>query len=202
MKPNAHLLKQGCPKCGYEKNALKKRLGVNEILNRFNKIFNGLYKYNLKDFQYKNIEQKIPIFCKKHGVFYKTIHQHLQGQGCPMCNSSNMESEIRLLLSNNNIIAEEQKMFEWLKYIGNLRLDFYLPEYNIAIECQGEQHFKPIEWYGGEEMLNYQKERDNIKKKLCEEHNIKIIYYSNKKFDENIITSKKLLLKNILNKNE
>lgn len=36
-------------------------------------------------------------------------------------------------------------MFEWLKYIGNLCLDFYLLEYNIDIEYQGEQHFKPID---------------------------------------------------------
>ena len=31
-----------------------------------------------------------------------------------------------------------------LRYENPLKLDFYLPEYNIAIECQGEQHFVPV----------------------------------------------------------
>ena len=29
-------------------------------------------------------------------------------------------------------------------------LDFYIPSKNIAIECQGIQHFRPIEKFGGE----------------------------------------------------
>ena len=35
-----------------------------------------------------------------------------------------------------------------------MSLDFYLPKYNMAIECQGEQHYKPIEYFGGEKEYN------------------------------------------------
>ena len=49
-----------------------------------------------------------------------------------------------------------------------MSLDFYLPEYNIAIECQGIQHFKRIEYFGGEKSFKEQKNRDTIKKELCE----------------------------------
>ena len=72
-------------------------------------------------------------------------------------------------------------MFDWLKYKNPLKLDFYLPDYNIAIECQGQQHYKPIKYFGGEEKLSIIKERDKIKKELCEKNGIKIVYYSNKK---------------------
>jgi very-short-patch-repair endonuclease len=60
-----------------------------------------------------------------------------------------------------------------------MRLDFYLPEYNVAIECQGIQHFEPIDFFGGENALKERKELDSLKKKLCDKHGIKIFYYSN-----------------------
>ncbi len=58
-------------------------------------------------------------------------------------------------------------------------LDFFLPEYGIAIECQGGQHFFPSELFGGEEEYKITIERDKAKKKLCDDHNIKILYFSN-----------------------
>ena len=43
------------------------------------------------------------------------------------------------VLEKNNIVFIEQYREKWL---SKQSLDFYLPEYNIAIECQGMQHFK------------------------------------------------------------
>ena len=54
--------------------------------------------------------------------------------------------EIRLFLSNENVKYIQQKRFSWL---GRQSLDFYLPDQNIAIECQGEQHFSPMHCFGG-----------------------------------------------------
>ena len=62
---------------------------------------------------------------------------------------------------------------------GLLRFDFYLPDYNTCIEFQGLQHFKPIDFFGGEEDFIIQQKNDNKKKEYCEKHNIplKIIKY-------------------------
>lgn len=54
--------------------------------------------------------------------------------------------------------------------------------YNIAIECQGEQHYKPVDLCGrgenwAQEMLKEQQIRDTIKQQLCEEHGILVLYY-------------------------
>lgn len=67
-----------------------------------------------------------------------------------------------------------QKKFEWL---CRQSLDFYLPDYNIAIECQGNQHFEPIEHFGGKQMLLYFKDRDYRKYTLCKTNCIIILYY-------------------------
>ena len=89
-----------------------------------------------------------------------------------------MERELRLFLNENNIEYETQKTFKWL---GKQRLDFYLPQYNIAIECQGIQHFKYKE---NSKLFNKNTyeicvKLDNIKREKCDENGVKLLYYSN-----------------------
>ena len=92
-----------------------------------------------------------------------------------------------ILCDEQNIVYERQKRFKWL---GRQSLDFYLPDYNIAIECQGIQHFKPVDFGGqGEksanELFEKNKERDDKKLKKCLSNNIEIIYViDNKKYFE------------------
>ena len=197
MRPNDHLNGQGCPICGQSNKGIKRRLQKEDILKKFNETYDSKYSYDLWDTPHKNIEEKIPILCENHGIFYKTIHQHLQGQGCPKCKSSIMENTIRDFLNKNNIKYEEQKRFDWLVYKKQMQLDFYLPEYSKAIECQGDQHYRPYEHFGGDDAFKYQKDRDITKKKLCNEHNIEILYFSYKNYGEEVITNKKKLLKKI-----
>jgi hypothetical protein len=98
--------------------------------------------------------------------------------GCPICNESKLERELAFILEEQKIVYERQKKFKWL---GKQSLDFYLPEYSHAIECQGIQHFKPIDFAGkGDEWANKAfdeiKKRDDIKLKKCLAHNIEMIY--------------------------
>lgn len=82
------------------------------------------------------------------------------------------------LLQENDIEFEYQKKFTW---IGYQSLDFYLPKYKIAIECQGRQHFISIDFFGGKKGYQEINNRDIKKKQLCEKHKIKILYYCNDK---------------------
>lgn len=61
-------------------------------------------------------------------------------------------------------------------------LDFYLPDYNLAIECQGKQHFVPVDTFGGKDGFNEIVIRDNVKKQCCDNNNIKILYYMDNKY--------------------
>ena len=72
--------------------------------------------------------------------------------------------------------------------------------HNVAIECQGLQHYKPVELFGGEVQFKKQIELDRNKKELCEKNGIKIIYYSTYQFkDSNTLSSLKKLLYEIKN---
>ena len=118
---------------------------------------------------------KVCIVCHKHGEFWQYANQHLQGRGCPHCRQSSLEKEVREFLEKENIEYVAQKRSKWL---GKQSLDFYLPKYKIAIECQGLQHFKASDYFGGEERYKKTVELDRNKRNNCELHNIKIIYYT------------------------
>lgn len=62
---------------------------------------------------------------------------------------------------------------EWL---GLQHFDIFIPELNIAIEYQGTQHQKPVEYFGGEAAFKKGQERDERKKQLCEENNCSLFY--------------------------
>lgn len=146
-------------------------------------------KYELVEFkEYKGDISEIKFYChekdkfgQEHGEFKVTYGQFLaHRQSCPKCKQSNIEEELNFNLKNINIKYEQYKTFEWLKMINKQSLDFYLTDYNIAIECQGKQHFRPISRFGGEKSFIFQLERDINKSKLCQEHGIKLIYLLSK----------------------
>lgn len=138
-------------------------------------------KYDYSKAEYINSKTKVCIMCPIHGEFWQSMSNHChktKPQGCPFCKESRLESFITLYLSNNDINFEKQKRFDWL---GRQSLDFYLPQYDIAIECQGEQHFKctKTSTFFNEEKICHTKALDIQKKKLCDENGIKLLYYSN-----------------------
>jgi len=61
------------------------------------------------------------------------------------------------------------------KWLGRQSLDVYFPEYNIGVEYQGVQHFRPVDFYGGEEKFIKQQQLDNLKRELCLLNGCKLI---------------------------
>lgn len=166
----AHMLGHGCPKCN--NSWMNRHLRVEDFINKANKIHNNQYEYFI-DNEYLVNNNLITIKCPKHGVFKQTVKKHLQGQGCPICNESHLERNVSNILTKLGINYNRYKRFKWL---GNQSLDFYLPDYNIAIECQGIQHFEPVELFGGVDGYNKTVERDENKFNLVNKHKIEMIY--------------------------
>ena len=192
--PHMHLRGQGCPKCGIENLSLTKEEFINKACEAHGD------KYDYSKVEYVNSYTKVCIICQEHGEFWQTPYTHLSGCGCPNCNSSKLESEIRLMLDEQSIKYNyRERKIPWL---NGLELDFYILDKNIAIECQGMQHFKPIEFFGGEEQFKSTIENDNTKRKLCKENGIRLLYYSNLgiEYPYKVFENKEELLKEILSK--
>ena len=60
-------------------------------------------------------------------------------------------------------------------WLGQQRLDIYLPELKLAIEHQGEQHYRPVGAFGGEQAFPRTQERDERKRTLCQEHGVTVV---------------------------
>ena len=58
---------------------------------------------------------------------------------------------------------------------GNLSYDFYLPDYNLLIECQGVQHKEWQKTWMSKERFERQLEHDRRKKEYAKQHNIKLL---------------------------
>lgn len=56
------------------------------------------------------------------------------------------------------------------KWLEKQHLDVYLPEYNIAVEYQGKQHYQAVEFFGGEDAFLKNQKRDIKKRELCIEN--------------------------------
>ena len=196
-----HLRGHDCPKCGYIQNAIKRTKPLERFIEDAKRVHGDKYDYS--ETVYVNAKQKLAIRCKKHNmVFLQKPNAHLNGNGCPICAQSRLETDVLRMLKNQGFVFEVEKTFEWLVYKGNLFLDFFLPEYSVAIECQGEQHFHACEYYGGESAYRATRHRDDLKKRLCEEHGIRVLYYSDLgfRYSYEVIDSLEMLLKAILDR--
>jgi len=189
IMPSKHINGRGCSKCSG-----KSRLTTEEFINNAKSVHGDKYDYSKVD--YINAITKVCIICPIHGEFWQIPHNHVNGeQGCPICNFSHLESKVKKFLDGHNIKYEFQKKFPWL---GRKSLDFYLPDYNLAIECQGKQHFGLGGW-NNKDALKSILERDKIKKRLCIENNLNIIYFSDKKYRNDVLTDVNDIL-NVLKK--
>lgn len=196
--PDGHLSGRGCNECKKEKIRQALRISNEEFIKR-SKIVHG-NRYDYSKVEYKNNAERVCIICPIHGEFWQAPLVHLKGCGCQQCaNNSIAEAEVERMLQENNIQYTRQQTWEWLRNDKALTVDFYLTEYNIAIECQGIQHFKPVELFGGEKQLQKQLELDTVKRQKCEENHVNLLYYANYDFDfpYEVINKKEQLLNEI-----
>ena len=161
--------------------------------------------------KYKGKHTYLILKCNKCGYVWKSTtfasfsQTTIKCMGCS--NSWKMEKEIEMMLQKHSINFIHNcraKNLPWLKNKASLSLDFYLPEYNIGIECQGRQHFMPVPDFGGEKQFIDTVERDKKKLQLCKENGVKLLYYdSNLKhstfLNEKVFNNENNLIKEIIN---
>lgn len=101
---------------------------------------------------------------------------HKQSCGCLV---SKGEAKISQILKENNINFEQQKTFDTCRFLDTnalAKFDFYLPDYNLLIEFDGEQHFHYTnqDWNTKEHFEKVQA-HDEFKNQWCKNNNIPLI---------------------------
>ena len=117
-------------------------------INKYGSIENACKKFNIP-YDNENLHSKIFLYVKK------------------------IVEELLPLVE----IIEEKKWPEWLFYKDPLRVDMFLPFFNLAIEVDGEQHYDPNNMFNSRKpgRFEIQQECDEIKNVRLPEHNITLI---------------------------
>lgn len=170
-------------RCSYCHNT---RIGKVHILDSFGSI------YPNKSKMWDNIKNKVSPYnvpphigkpfwfiCSKCGKSFTKIPNNIHNDHnvyCNICNKSKGEEEIKIILEKYNIEYDIQKKFDNLLGLGggNLSYDFYLHEYNLLIEYQGEFH-DGTAITQSEKQYSKQIIHDKRKRKYSEHHNIKLL---------------------------
>lgn len=185
--PHKHVVGGGCVNCRIIEHTRTKE----SFIEQARKVHGD--KYNYDNVEYVHGETKVEIICPDHGAFLQTPNSHLQGSGCPHCltyygekkvseilNKYNVQFISQYKIANSNLFCKNKKLF----------VDFFIPTSNTIIEYNGQQHYEAIDYFGGQERFERQKERDNAVRMYCKEHKIKLIEIPYTEYDniEEILT--------------
>lgn len=159
--------------------------------------------------EYVNNHTNLKWRCCSDHIWNATYNNVQRGRWCPHCrrkNSKNQEYIIQILhkLFPHYTIINNFKGFDWLK-VGNrgkLEIDIWVPELKLAIEYDGEHHFKPTRFFGTDVKMAIQKfkrqrQLDKLKNKLVKRHKNDISFFLRFKYTDNLTED---FIKNKLNK--
>lgn len=143
------------------------------------------WDYRMNKFIFKEpMEAVIQGYKKRDEVLRKIM-------GLPPDTNLKNTSELTLYKIVRDIFPETIYQYR-AKWLGKQVIDIFIPNKSIAIEYQGEQHYKAINIFDGERGLERRKYLDARKKALCEQNGVRLIEW---KYTEPIST--KLLLDKI-----
>lgn len=123
--------------------------------------------------------------CRASGGYYSEAF-------CDCHEISSFQWIVTKILTDNNVPYRVEFSFSDLygtKHINLLRFDFAIlnddNSIKCLIECQGEQHFKPVDEFGGESQYQIQQKNDELKRAYAAVHNISLyeIPYKKKKYE-------------------
>lgn len=167
---------KGCVQCGREKLSMLSKLPKKEYIERLKVAHSDIELIS----GYDSLKEYANFYCHKCDSEIRDRASYILARGCPVCAGSSMEMKIGQIFTKYHIKYIPQFSFNDCKDRRKLPFDFYLPDYNMAIEYDGEQHYYPVN-FGGisdekamENFLIVQR-HDEIKTKYCEQHKINLI---------------------------
>lgn len=164
-----------CLYCGCDELWERKRTSIDKMKEECQRVGVKFIKRTSK-----NNECYVNYNCPNHSELgvQSTSWTHFKefNYGCPHCHKiSRGENKIYKYLSDNHVSFIKEHSFEDCMYKRHLKFDFYIPSINLIIEYNGQQHYKPVEIFGGKNNYNNSSKRDKIKLDYCKKNNIELL---------------------------
>ena len=174
VTPSNLLNEHGCPTCAKESRRLFFCKGRDDFVKELKNISPSISIIS----DYTNAHTKIWCQCLVCNYKWQTTpHSLLKGSRCLNCASvSKGESRIMKVLDDMSIQYVQQKRFQDCRNIKPLPFDFFLPNYNLCIEYQGQQHYRSVGYFGGKDEFDLRRRRDEIKVKYCQDKKIDLLH--------------------------
>jgi len=130
---------------------------------------------------YLSMKDKLLCKCLICGNTWMASPQNIvySNSGCPHCKKSKGEKRIYTYLTGNNIGFFYQYRFADCKNKRTLPFDFYVPDFNLCIEYDGEMHYIPVRYSKDKEKMKekllYTQKNDFIKNEYCKNKNVDLL---------------------------
>lgn len=155
QRVSSHLAGNKCRLCYLEDS----RLGKEKFIASARKVHGDVYDYS--KVVYRGSKEKVEILCPIHGSFWQKPNTHTSSKnGCSFCYESRGERALALVLKKFKL----DHIREYRIPPRLFRYDFCIPEIKILIEFNGIQHYRPVEFFGGQYEFERTRERDEEKK--------------------------------------
>lgn len=191
QRPTNHIHNQaGCPKCADISGSDKRKTTRDKFIEKAIKTHSDRYDYSNIPRLFK-MSDEIEMSCKEHGTFKRKPDDHIHSSiGCPTCSKlmtqSKGELAVSTILTKANIPFIREHRFNDCRGKRNpLRYDFYLPDHNLVIEYDGNQHHNYVPYLHRTYDSYLEGIRlDKIKDDYCKNNNIRMVRISNTKVFE------------------
>lgn len=154
VAPDNFLSGNRCPECANNKKKTTKKF-KEEVCRLVGKEYEVLGEY-IHAHEYVEMRH---VNCKS--TFHISPANFLSGNRCPKCKIYKGEFDVEKYLKSSDVQYIKQEKFDGCRNIRLLPFDFYLKD--ILIEYDGEQHFKVVDFFGGDKHYKYRISNDKIK---------------------------------------
>lgn len=191
------LILQGskCRECAGRHQPLEQRC-QEWIAKCVEKYGDGRYDYSRAHEDYVNNDSLVWIRCCLHDHWFKTTPDNnlrTVNGSCPICSAefteTQGEAEIRRWLLKHGITNFKQDELTLPNENPKckrqyLRPDFWLPDYNLFIEYNGEQHYEDVDYFFNDDFtFEDQQIRDQTLRDYCRKNNIQLLEIPYTEFD-------------------
>ena len=171
-----------CPYCGNKHGKVHPKDSFGYLYPKKAKYWSGNNNKSPFEVAPKTDKEKYWFICESCGKSFKRTLNNLNARNCGVCcadcNNSQLEEITKQILNKYNINYKRDMKYDGLLGIGgrNLSYDFYLPDYNLLIELQGEQHEHFIKGiHRIQRNFERQLEHDKRKKQYAINHSINFL---------------------------
>lgn len=185
----------GCPRCYDERRGELHHKEDNIKLEKLQSMHPDVEFIKIPYYARDNVVCRCKVCGCEWEASYTNLTKKTGATGCPECNASKGEMSIKEILEKYNINYVPQKIFDDLKDIRHLKFDFYLPDFNTAIEYDGEFHYYTINNCKNIEQAenNHSNlvKHDNMKNEYCSSNGINLIripYWDYDRIEEIIVS--------------